>query len=232
MYDCWYINFIQLQPDWILIKCYISVSYQVTCYHVLWPLWSVKTNVYCQVDIKVTVSTIWLRVFSVVNCTNLFIFAQWAAAGSCSGALHLQFPLQLTTQPQWRREHVCWRHPGPSNMSSTVRSHCSIPSPTHCIAGVWASDCFQMNAVVSEVHFACCLGRMDSSDYRPWVSMTILVSFTDWVTVLGVHRYSPTLETSHVMWVNAEAGRVLCDGDESVSDLRECTPCIPCCLLF
>jgi len=24
--------FIQLQPDWILIKCYISVSYQVTGY--------------------------------------------------------------------------------------------------------------------------------------------------------------------------------------------------------
>ena len=50
---------------------------------------------------------------------------------------------------------LCWHHPRPSNMASIVCSCCSIPSPTHCITGVWASDCFQMNAAVSKVRLAC-----------------------------------------------------------------------------
>ena len=146
--------------------------------YVLWPLWSVKTNVYYQVGIKVTVSKKWLRLFSVVICTNLFILAEWAAAWSYSGALAISFAGDNATS-EGEVNMLCWRHPWPSNMASTVCSCCSIPSPTHCITGVWASDCFQMNAAVSKVHLACCLGRMDSSDYGPWVSMTILVSFTE-----------------------------------------------------
>ena len=65
--------------------------------------------------------------------------------------------------------------------------------------GFGPRDCFLMNAAVSKVHLACCLGRMDSSDYRPWVSMNILVSFTEceWQFLV----YISTVQRSrHHMW--------------------------------
>jgi len=199
--------------------------------YVLWPLWSVKTNVYYQVGIKVTVSTNWSRLLSVVNCTNLFILVEWAAAGSCSGTLAISFAGDnTTTVKKWTcfadviQVYPIW-HP-------SFVPDAPFPAP-RCITGVWATWLFPDECCGKQGAFSM-LSRPNGFQRLQAMSEHEHSCFVHWmwVTVLGVHQYSPTLKTSHVMWVNAEAGRVSSDGDESVHDLRECTPCIPYCLVF
>ena len=184
---------------------------------VLWPLWSVKTKVYCQVGTKVTVSTNWLRLFSVVNCTNLFILAEWAAPWSYSGALAMSFAGDNTTtvKEKWTcfaaviQVHPIRRPPfvpaAPFPAPLTVVWYCRGLGqwlfPDECFGKQGA---FSMLSRPNGFQRLQAMSEHDQSCFVHWL----------WVTVLGVHQYSPMLEILHVIWVNAEAEWVLCDGDD------------------
>jgi len=91
--------------------------------------------------------------------------------------VRLQFPLQETTQPQWS-EHA---------LLTSSRSiqygihrlflmlHSQPQSLWFGIAGVWASDCFQMNAAVSKVRFACARdAACDVSQCWGWMGFFVM----------------------------------------------------------
>ena len=112
---------------------------------------------------------------------------------------------------------------GPRCLCSVI----SFPIPIHlgleCWM-LWTETVIQMKSVMGTARSvcwsnACWVVRMNSKGLRPTVNINFLASLTE-----------VALQTLHVRWVECDAGWVLDDGNEGVSDLRKSGPCIPCCL--
>jgi len=131
---------------------------------------------------------------------------------------HLQFPLQETTQPQWRRSEHALLTSSSSVQYGIHRLFLLLHSQPHSlyfgVTGVWAIDCFQTNAAVSKVRLACardvvcdvsqCWGWLGFVWWRwecPWYPK----KFTP-CTILFVFLIETVQTQCHNQWTHGRGG--------------------------
>ena len=135
---------------------------------------------------------------------------------------------------------LCWCHPRPSNMDGRglLVPDAPFQAPLtvvwdHRGLGQWLFRCFQMNAAVSKACWnkAYFVGGMIPATSGhvwtwPFLLHSLTVSHSSWCTSVQSNARDAASDVSQCWgWMG-----FVWDGDESVHDLRECTPCIPWCL--